>query len=107
MGTLLVVKLEPLAKTFSKLGSAVKRPKIKILIFDGPPQPLDENIILDPASAVHTDFNVMLYEQPGKCLAGKLGSLVGVENIRFSIPLQGFLKSRYAEIGAEGVGDPP
>ena len=43
-------------------------------MLERPPQTLDENIILDPVMAIHTDSNVVGFQQSGKAWADK-GSL--------------------------------
>ena len=67
-----VVEVKPLTKSFTQLGAVAKRPQIKILILERPPQPLDENIVLDSATAIHTDVYIMILQQTCKCIAGEL-----------------------------------
>jgi len=35
------------------LGAIVKRPQVKILVLERPPGPLNENVILNSAKAIH------------------------------------------------------
>lgn len=82
MRTLAVVKVKPLIESFPQRSAVVKGPQVKILVFERPPQPLDENIILNPATAVHADLDLMRFEHFGESLGGKLSSLIGIEDFR-------------------------
>ena len=90
METFSVIVVKPLTEPLAKLGAITKRPQVKILMLERPPKPLNENIILDSAAAVHADGHVFLSQRVSKCLAGKLGPLVGVENLRSPIAAQRF-----------------
>ena len=60
MGAFPVVEPEPLLQTRPQLGAVVKGPQIEVLILERPPQPLDKDVVLDPASAVHADVDLVL-----------------------------------------------
>jgi hypothetical protein len=77
--------------------------KIKIVVLDRPPQSLNENIVLDAASAVHADFYVMMFQKVCKCFAGELSSLIRIKNIRRAEPIDGVFKCLNAEISIKGV----
>ena len=68
MGTFSVIVLKPSTEPLAKLGAITKRPQVKILMLERPPKPLNENIILDSAAAVHADSHVMLFQQAGESL---------------------------------------
>jgi len=68
--------------------------QVHFLVLDGPPQPLDEDIIQRSASAVHADFNAMLLEDLREFLVGVLHPLVGVEDLRPPMGWQGLLPVR-------------
>jgi hypothetical protein len=103
MEPLPVVEVNPLVKPPPKLRAIVKGMEIKIVILECPPQALDENVVLNPATAVHADFDAVGLQQPHKSPAGKLGPLVGVEDLRFSISKEGLLQGFYAEFALKGV----
>jgi hypothetical protein len=50
--------------------------------FDPRIESLDKDIVLGSTSAVHTDGNVMLFQQACKIITGKLGSLICVKDFR-------------------------
>jgi hypothetical protein len=59
--------------------------EINLLVLDGPPETLDKNIIVDPATTVHADPDI-LFLQP----AGKLTALICIEDFRLRY-LQGLV----------------
>ncbi|WP_394708055.1 hypothetical protein [uncultured Desulfosarcina sp.] len=67
--------------------------QVNVLVLEGPPQSLDENVVLAAASTIHADGDLIILEHLGESVAGKLSTLVGVENIRRTITAQGFFKS--------------
>ena len=93
-----VVVIKPLTEALAKFGAVAKRPQVKILMLERPPKPLNENIVLDSTAAVHADGHVLLFQQTSKCLAGKLGPLVGVENLWFLIAAQCLCEGLYTEV---------
>jgi hypothetical protein len=91
MGPLSVVKPKPLSQALSQFGSVAKRPQIKVLILERPPQPLDENIGLDSATAIHADSHIVRLEQISKGGSGELSPLIGIEDFRCSKTADGLL----------------
>jgi len=63
---------------------------IKVLILERPPETLDKNVILNSTTTVHTDLNALGFQQTGEAPAGKLRSLVGVEDFRNAVTSDGF-----------------
>ena len=58
------------------------------LVLEGAPQALDENVVHAPAPAVHGDGGV--FEHGGELEAGELAAVVGIENLRPAVALEGF-----------------
>ena len=85
MRALTVVKVEPLFKAFSQFRAVVKRPQVKILILERPPQALNEYIVLDPATAIHTDAHMMRFEQISKSAGGKLKDFTFAQVLLFFV----------------------
>jgi len=69
-------------------------------MFDGPPQPLDEDVVLASTAAVHADGDFVVFNNLGKSVAGKLGSLIGVEDFRLAVTLDGLLEGLSTEVRA-------
>jgi hypothetical protein len=66
--------------------------EIDLLVFEGPPQLLDKDIIKDAATAVHNNLDLPFLQSPCKLMAGKLTSFIGVEDLGCGY-LQGLLQS--------------
>ena len=75
--------------------------------FERTPEALDENVVQTPAPAVHGDGNTGVFEGVGELEAGELAALVGVEDLRPAVALQGVCESLDAEPGIDGIGQPP
>ena len=103
VGPLLVVEVNPLMKPPPKLKAIVKGMEIKIVILECPPQALDENVVLNAATAVHTHLNTVGLQPPHKSPAGKLSPLVGVEDLRFSVSTEGLVQGLDTEFALKGV----
>jgi hypothetical protein len=50
-------------------------PQVHLLVFDGPPQALDEDVVSPGAFPIHADLDLVLEQQAGEGDAGELGAL--------------------------------
>ena len=92
MTAFLVVVADPLLQPPPQRATGVKRMQVKIPILDGPPQALDEDVVLTATPAVHADFNLVILEHLGEGRAGELSPLVGIEDFRRTIMVEGFVE---------------
>jgi len=103
----LIIKIEPIAEAVPKLGPAAKRVKVDVVVLERPPQPLYENIVLTPASAIHADGNAVALKQTRKGLACKLSALVGIEYFWSAVAPDSPGEGLDTEVGLHGIGNPP
>ena len=68
------------------IGDRLVGMEVDLLVFDGPPETLDKDVVEYPATAIHSDPDIVFLQQPGKRTAGKLAALIGVENFRLRYP---------------------
>ena len=107
MSALFVVKANPAAQAVAKLGTTAERMQVKVVMFDGPPQTLNEDVVLTSAAAVHADADALVLENLSKTVAGKLGALIRVEDFRLAIAAQGLLEGLNTEIRFQCIGNTP
>ncbi len=67
-------------------------------MFDGFPEPLDPGVVCCPSFAIHGDSDFLILQEVGPGKTGVLGSLIGVDDLRFTI---------IADIGAFSLDNPP
>jgi len=104
MKAISIIKVEPAAETVPKLGSAAKRVKVKEGVLKRPPQPLYENIVLTPSSSIHAHGDAVALKQTCKGLAGKLSTLVGIENPWSAVAPDSLGERLDTEVSLHGVG---
>lgn len=102
-----IVKIKPLAKPAVEIRSAAKRSQINVMVLERPPKPLDKDVVLASAAAIHGNGHTGTLERCGEQLAGKLGTLVGVENVRLAITAQCLGKGINAKVGIQCIGNAP
>ena len=77
--------------------------EIDLIVFDGPPEPLDEDVVEAAPLSIHREFHAKGEQWLGKFGRGELAALVGVEDLRHSVLLDRPLDRPGAEAGVEGV----
>ena len=82
-------------------------PQVHLLVFDCSPQALDKNIVPPGAFAIHADLDPVLHQKTGEGGTGKLGALIGVEDLGPAISGNRFFDSFDAERRIQGDRQPP
>jgi len=107
MAPFVIVIIEPPAQPLPQRLAGVECVQVNVLVLEGPPEPLDKDVVLAAAPTVHADSHVIVFQHLGKGVAGKLSALVGIEDGRCTIAAQGLLESLDAKGAVQGVGYPP
>src|SRR5665811_2107497 len=76
-----IVEVEVGGKLAAGLGNALVSFQVHLLVFDAPPEPLDEDVIHPTAPSVHADPDAVGAQQPCEARRGELRALVGVEDV--------------------------
>ena len=102
-----VVEADPLADDAT--GGEAIRDVVQVdrLVFERAPQPLDEDVVHEPAPAVHRDADAGCLKAGGEGYAGKLTALIGIEDLRCAVARQGLLQCVRAEARVQRVRQPP
>ena len=77
-----VVEVDPLPDDPFRLEAIGQLVQIDRLVFERPPQPLDEDVVHAPAPAVHGDRDTRVLEHTGELEAGERAALIGIEDLR-------------------------
>jgi hypothetical protein len=89
MGAFLVEKIKAITDSLLGLIHHLARPQIRLLIFETPQEPFDEHVVDPAALAVRADPDLGLLEPAGDDCAGEPSPLVGVEDLRDAMAVQG------------------
>ena len=76
-------------------------------MFQGSPESFDKDVVLEAALAIHADFDVPGLEDRCKCFAGKLATLVSVEDSWRPVFEQGFFQCLDTEPCIKSIGQSP
>ena len=107
MSPVVVVKTDPGVEAPAQGRTAIKRVQVKVLILDGPPEPLDKDVVLAAPPPIHADGDVVVFKYLRKGFAGELRALVGVEDLRAPVTDQGLLEGLDTKVRLKGIGNPP
>ena len=84
MGPFVVVERQPGADPGPRLGHRGIGFDEHLLVLQTAPQPLDEDVVHEPALAIHADLDAVAFEHAGEVMAGELRTLVGIIRIPVS-----------------------
>jgi hypothetical protein len=85
MGSLTVVKGEVGFQALVERGDCLVVPKVDVLVFDAPPQPLHEDVVQGPATAIHADADAGALQGNGEGHRSELNALIGIEDLRLPL----------------------
>jgi hypothetical protein len=77
--------------------------QIDFFVFDALPEPFHEDVIPPAPLAIHADLYAMGFQKTSKLEAGELAALIGVEDVRFAIPVDRLLDRFQAEVSGERI----
>ena len=81
--------------------------QIDLLVFDAPPEALDEDVVAPCALAVHTDLDVGVLQRLDEVDGRELPSLVRIHDLRLAGPTDGLVESVQAWRGFQRHRQPP
>src|SRR3546814_12714443 len=82
MGTMLVVIGEPSGKAGAQFISGLEGVQVDAFVFQGAPEPLDEDIVHPASPAIHADLDLGRAQNAGEGVAGELTALIRIEDLR-------------------------
>src|SRR5690349_18490366 len=81
--------------------------QVDFLVFETTPESFDENVVEDPAAAVHADGDPMLGQEAEPAGAGKLHPLIGVADLGRRVRVQRPPKGAHAEVALQAIAELP
>lgn len=81
--------------------------EIDLLVLDGAPQALHEDVVTPCPFAIHRDANTVAFELCGEGFAGELAALIGVEDGRRSPAGNSLLHGIHAKLHVHRIGQSP
>jgi hypothetical protein len=84
MRALAVVEVEIPPDRGARLSDAVIGAQVHLLVFDRPPEPLDEHVVAPCTSAVHADGDGVAQQQAGEVSTGELASLDALLKVKLA-----------------------
>src|SRR5215475_8545895 len=96
---LVIVEHEPRADTATCLGNRTIRLDEHFFVLQAAPQPFNEDVIEEPALAIHAHAYTMTFQLIEKRSTGELYALIGVEHLRLAKALHRLLQRFHTEIG--------
>jgi hypothetical protein len=73
------------------------------LVLHGPPQALDEDVVVASPASIHADLDPVIPQHLGKLVAGELCTLIGIEDAGLAEPGKGLARRLHAEPRREPV----
>jgi len=104
---LFVVVPEEAVDPGAQLPRALVAAQVDVLVLDGAPEPLDEDVVHPASAPVHADSDLRVEQDVDEGVAGELRALVGVEDLWLAVAVHGLLQRLAAEVGGEAVGQLP
>src|SRR5438094_10379667 len=80
-----IVEIEIRGELDSRLGHAVVRVQINVLVFDRFPQPLDKHVVAPAALAIHADTDALTLQHTEEVAAGELAALIGIHDLGHAV----------------------
>ena len=81
--------------------------QIDPFVLHGPPQALDEDVVVAAPASIHADLDPVIPQHLGKLVAGELRALIGIEDAGLAEPAEGLAQRLDAEPGRERIRQPP
>ena len=104
-----VVPLHERRDSAAALGDALVSADVDVLLLEGPPEPLDEYVVVGAAAAVHAQAGRAAFpvEDAGELSRRVLAALVRVEDLGPAVPVYRLAEGLLAEVRGKRRGKPP
>src|SRR6478735_1181569 len=97
MRTSQIIPVEELAKAALLFDAVGCWAQVDPFVLHGPPQALDEDVVMAAPASVHADRDPVIPQYLGELLAGELRALIGIEDAGLAEPGEGLVQRFDAE----------
>src|SRR5689334_23724783 len=92
-----------LAKAMLLFDAGGRGAQVDPFVLHGPPQALDEDVVIAAPASVHADLDPVIPQHLGKLVAGELRALISIEDAGLAEPGKGLAQRLDAEPRRERV----
>src|SRR4029077_6452408 len=89
MRTPQIIPIEELAKTALLFDAVGRGAQVDPFVLHGPPQALDEDVVVTAPASVHADLDPVIPQHLGELVTGELRALIGIEDVGLAEPGEG------------------
>jgi hypothetical protein len=107
MRTPQIIPVEELAKAALLFDAVGRWTQVDPFVLHGPPQALDEDVVVAAPASVHADLDPAIPQHIGELVTGELRALIGIEDVGLAEPGEGLAQRLDAEPRRERVRQPP
>src|SRR5256714_14460352 len=93
MRTPQIIPVEELSKAALLFDAVGRWAQVDPFVLYGPPQALDEDVVVAAPASIHADRNPVIPQNLGKLVAGELRPLIGIDGALRAEPDQSLLPS--------------
>jgi hypothetical protein len=92
-----IIPVEELGKAALLFDAVGRGTQVDPFVLHGPPQALDEDVVVATPASIHADRDPVIPQHPGELLAGELRALIGIEDVGLAEPGEGLAQRLDAE----------
>src|SRR6201982_2528805 len=103
MRTPQIIPVEELAKAALLFDAVGRGAQVDPFVLHGPPQALDEDVVVAAPASVHADRDPMIRQHLGELIAGELRALISIEDAGLAAPGESLAQCLEADTRRERV----
>src|ERR1700746_2135919 len=107
MRTPQIIPFKELAKAALFFDAVGRWAQVDPFVLHGPPQALDEDVVVAAPAAVHADLDFMIPQHLGELITGELRPLIGIEDAGLAEPGEGLAQRLDTEPRRQRIRHPP
>src|ERR1700737_4415072 len=102
-----IIPVEELPKAALLFDAVGRWAQVDPFVLHGPPQALDEDVVVAAPASVHADLDFMIPQRLGELITGELRPLIGIEDAGLAEPGEGLAQRLDTEPRRQRIRQPP